>query len=327
MGVLGCDEPATEAPRPPAPEERPPARACELEEPSAFAGEPIALAPSAMVVRDGETLRLLRLDEPGRATTLDVRSVARRGVVARASSHLVLAQTAEGPGVLVIRGEEVQRIPLAQGTLVEGALAARGAWASAAWVDDAGALRVARLDLQHNSASEPEVLATIEEGAPLVASTRSGAIVSWTGRGASLFTLQEGSSRRTDAPGLVLDLLSDAERVGILHEGTDRTGAWLTVPLAPAVRVTRPEARPQAPSIAPIHDGSVVVYREAADVFMQRLGEDAIPRGGPVVVGSSAPGAPESAPLLAADGARVWIAWQSAGETGPEARVRSARCP
>lgn len=326
--ALACEEPAPAAPPPPSAAEpaTPAPGACELDEPTTLPGEVVALGAGALVLREVGALRLRRLEEPDRAIALDAQVVARRGLVTRARSVLVLAGTSEGASVLVVEGDRVESIPLAAGSLERGALAARGDSATAAWTEEGGTLRVATVDLLRRRAGEPEAFEAIE-GAPLVAATRSGAVVTWSARGASLLRVGEASTTRASTPGLPLDLLSGPERVGVLYEAADRTGAWLASEGAPAVRVTHPEARPSTPAIAPLPSGSVLVYREGADVFLQRLTSDAIPRGGPVVVGSAAPDAPHAPPLLATDGGRAWIAWQTRGETGPEARVRLARCP
>lgn len=327
--ALACDGPATTTTTPPssaAEPARPAAGGCELEEPAPFAGEAVALGAGALVLREAGAMRLLRLEEPERAIALEAQVVPRRGVVARARSVLVLAGTSEGASVLVVEGDRAERIALSRGSLEDGALAARGDSATAAWVDESGTLRVASVDLLRRRAGEPEAFEAIE-GAPLVAATRSGAVVTWSARGASLLTTGAGSTTRGSAPGLPLDLLPGPERVAVLYEAADRTGAWLASEGAPAVRVTHPEARPSTPAIAPLPSGSVLVYREGADVFLQRLTRDAIPRGGPVVAGSAAPGAAYAPPLLATDGGRAWIAWQTQAEAGPEVRVRLARCP
>ncbi|MCZ7684754.1 MAG: hypothetical protein M5U28_40660 [Sandaracinaceae bacterium] len=185
---------------------------------------------------------------------------------------------------------------------------------------------MASVDLLRRRAGEPEAFEAIE-GAPLVAATRSGAVVTWSARGASLLTTGAGSTTRGSAPGLPLDLLPGPDRVAVLYEAADRTGAWLASEGAPAVRVTHPEARP-------LHAGD----RAAPERLGPRLprGRRRLPpapharrhpRGGPVVAGSAAPGVPHAPPLLATDGGRAWIAWQTQAEAGPEARVRLARCP
>ncbi len=318
-----CDEPATEppeevtAPAPPRP--------CTLEAPRSLAGAPVALAPRALVVREGDALRMWWLDQADASLAIDASRVPRRGLVGHGSGVLALAQRGAEVVLLEIAADAASAITVARGELRDGALAARGDSATAAWTDESGALRVATVDLLARRASEPETLGTIEGASPLVAMARAESVVTWTARGASRITLREGRSRRADAPGMPLDLLATSERVSLLYGSSDRTGAWLSSAGAPAVRVTHPEARPASPTIRALPDGALLAYREDADLFLQRLTSDAIPRGGPIVAGSSGD-APRTPPLLATDGARAWIAWEASGESGPETRVRIADC-
>lgn len=330
-GILaGCGTEPTSI----APERHAPLRApsCELGALSAHPGSSIALAPRAIVLRRGGAPELLPLGtDAGEPTALDALSVPPRGIVRRGAGWLALASTADGPALLVIgsRGEAggrpVRRVALGAGALTDGALVVRGDRAIATWVDDAGVARLARIDLLRDLATAPVVLDGSSRGAHVFASaTAGGAVVGFGAPGAPLFEIRDTTAARRSAPGLVRGLAPAARGATVLHEATDRTGLWVTIGDAPPVRATRAASSPASPSLAAIDGGLLLVYREGRDVFLQPLSARGEPTAQPLVAGSA--GERASAPLVAVDDDRFWIAWDTTGEHGPEVRVRAGRC-
>lgn len=321
VALGGCSE---EKPRDPAAERsvspRPAAPACELDEAAIHPGSSPALAAGAIVLRQEGAYRLLPLE--GEARPLDARWISPRGLARHGDGWIALASTSEGPALLTV-GAEVGTIALGSGALVDGALAVQGDRAVAAWTDDTRALRVARVDLARKLATAPVVLDDTVQRRPLAAPTPEGAIV--TAPDAPLYDVGQSSANRRRAPGLVVGLASTEGGTAVLHRSPDRTGLWLSVGDAPAVLATEAGARAASPSLAALPGGMLLAYRSGADVVIQRLHPNGEPSGAPQVAGVA--GDRASAPLVATEGERVWIAWESTGEDGTKVHVRAGTCP
>jgi len=154
--------------------------------------------------------------------------------------------------------------------------------------------------------------------------TPGGAVVAFAAPGAPLFAIRDTTATRGPAPGLVRGLAPAARGAAVLHEAPDRTGLWVTIGDAPPVRATQPGARPASPSLAAIDGGLLLAYREARDVFLQPLSARGEPSAQALVAGPA--GELASAPLVAVDEDRFWIAWDTIGEAGPQIHVRTGRC-
>lgn len=287
------------------------------------AGRAPVVAPGAIAVQGDDGPELLVLDGEPAPIPLDAEHVV--ALASHGDAWVALAATLDGPAVIVVDRTGSRRVGVGTGELVRGALSVRGDRAVAAWTDASAALRAASIDLLRDRAGDPIEIAPSIDGAPLVAATQAGALVTWTARGASLVTITEGAQSRHDAPGLPLALLATPGGVEVLHTAPDRTGLWLTG--APTVRVTPPDAQPESPAAAELRGGAILAYRSGPDLFVQRLERGGVPRNAPIVMGGALGESPRTAPALAADGERVWIAWESAGGVGPEVHVRAGRCP
>lgn len=322
----GCDaEPPLAAPERRAP---PRASVCELDELSTHAGSSVALAARAIVLREGAGPRLVPLGGHGEAAPLQALSIPPRGLARRGAGWLALAATVDGPALLRIgagaSGRPVERIALGAGALTDGALVVRGDRAIATWLDGDGIAKVARIDLLRELATAAVVLEGGSGGAPLAVATQGGAVVAFAAPDAPLFDVRDTTATRRPAPGLVRALAPSASGAAVLHEAPDRTGLWLTVGGAAPLRATQPGARPASPSLAAIGGGLLLVYREEGDVFLQPLTARGEPSAPPLVAGTA--GERASAPLVAVDDDRFWIAWDATGEAGSEVRVRTGRC-
>ena len=113
--------------------------------------------------------------------------------------------------------------------------------------------------------------------------------------------------------------------LAVLHRAPDRTGLWLSIGDKSAVRASGAATRAASPSLAPIPNGLLLTYRAGRDVVVQRLHADGEPSGSPEIAGAA--GERASAPLVASEGERVWIAWETTGEDGTTVHLRSGTCP